>query len=212
MFTNQLVVNTVGLPAGTANYYLSIAALTPNDGTVKAGNTATRAENNTPNVSPFVMWAPFGIFFVLFISAFGIMIANKVWNWKRAASALVLSLCLASIPIITISMQNGGISTQSHAGPEEVPRQVMVSKLSFDSVTVSWSTDKESVGAVRYSIAPFNATSAKIIFADNGKSTGKHSVTITGLKVRGVYEMEIYSNAKWFSDSGKPLKFTVASK
>jgi hypothetical protein len=189
---------------GAGNYYLQVYALTAKETTSGAGSPNDLG--GIPTASPYLIWLPYIVFFILFISAFGLLIANKIWNWKRIAGAMVLAGCLAAIPYV-ISAINRDMATVYRAGPEERPKQIEIIRQSKDSVIINWLTDTESVGAVRYGTIPFTQNTAKVIVTDAGTAVGKHTLKISGLKPNTAYGLEIYSGSHWYDNQGKALEF-----
>jgi len=209
MTSNTLAVATVGLPAKESSYYISVFALTPKDTTTETAST--EPFQTVPLVSPMIIWIPFILFFLLFTVSFGLLIINKVWNWKRSVGAMVLALCLAGIPFVVSAIKQG-VVTQYQAGSSEYPRRVKVMPKPPDSVIVSWDTDIPTVGAVRLGQSPLIMETAMVFIADNGQKIAKHTVVAENIRSGSVVELEIFSGTRWYNDGGKPLRFSAALK
>jgi hypothetical protein len=158
-----------------------------------------------------IIWIPFILFFLLFTVSFGLLIINKVWNWKRSVGAMVLALCLAGIPFVVSAIKQG-VVTQYQAGSSEYPRRVKVMPKPPDSVIVSWDTDIPTVGAVRLGQSPLIMETAMVFIADNGQKIAKHTVVAENIRSGSVVELEIFSGTRWYNDGGKPLRFSAALK
>jgi hypothetical protein len=204
MRDKALTLATVGLPTRESNYYLSVFALTPKQESTQTGSIET--PQNTPFVSSLILWTPFVLFFLLFIVSFGLLILNKVWNWKRTVGAMILAFCLAGIPFVVSAIKQG-VVRQYQAGPSEYPRHVKIMPKLPDSVIVAWDTDIPAVGAIRLGPSPINNLSAKVVIADNGQKTVKHTVIADGIKSGTVVELEIFSGSGWYDNGGAPLRF-----
>jgi hypothetical protein len=204
--TKVYAIEDPGTAAGT--YYLTVVSLSPK---VSAqSNTADEAQPPSliPNIPMDVVWAPVAVFLILFISTFTVMITGRIFSWKRAFGVFMVALTLSAIPYFNTVLKQG-VSTQTHAGPEEVPRGIEIRKQTATSAVVVWRTDAASIGALRFGATPYSEENAKVLVADAGQKAVTHTVNISGLVPGHEYEMEIYSGNIWYDNAGTPLKFTI---
>ena len=85
------------------------------------------------------------------------------------------------------------------ASPEVLPKNVRVSNITDGSFTVSWVTDKETQGFIRWG-ANTSLDKTKIIPSDTPGFT--HSFLIEGLSPSSVYYFNINSGGKEFDNNG----------
>lgn len=85
------------------------------------------------------------------------------------------------------------------ASPEVLPKNVRVSNITDSSFTVSWVTDKETQGFIRWG-ANTSLDKTKIIPSDTPGFT--HSFLIEGLSPSSVYYFNINSGGKGFDNNG----------
>ena len=92
------------------------------------------------------------------------------------------------------------------AGPQEQVKNLQIKSLNPTSITITWETDKESVGFVQYGTSP-NELERKA-----PESTGvlKHEVSIANLKPQTTYYYKIGLDGKLASDS--PYQFTTPTQ
>lgn len=157
-------------------------------------------------IAPMMVYAPIVVFFVVFITAFLVQIVSRIWSWRQAITAAVIAFFFASIPLVLPSIREG-TRFESHAGPEEIPREIRIERRLVSSVSVAWRTDASQRGAVRVYEAVERNTSRTII-ANAGKTATEHQAIISDLKVGKKYEIEILSGKTWYNDNGTRLSFS----
>ncbi len=189
----------MGLPAIATQYYTTVMSLTP--------KTDQMVETPVPQTPAEFIWLPLVIFILLFISASGILLSQKIKNWKKSAVLFLLAFFIAGIPFAISSIREG-FSTTTKASPDETPRSVVVREFKQGSVVVSWETDKKGIGAVRY--WPDTVPSEAVVKIEH-ISTQKHTVVLTGLSAGASYELEIVSGKSWYDNHGVPVRFTLDS-
>jgi hypothetical protein len=197
------------LTTATGAYYESVYALTPKQTTTDTSTQPQAGQTGTPlpGAEPWLIYAPFFLFFFLFIAAFGLLMLNRIWNLKRIVTSLVIALFVASIPYVLHVIQNG-TGTETKAGPNELPRQVRIAQQKKGSILIMWDTETPQIGGVRYALKPLTISTASIVIEGNGSRTQNHTMTIH-VQTPGTYELEIYSGTQWYDQNGKPLEFTV---
>jgi hypothetical protein len=189
-----------------SNYYTTVFALTPKD-TVSETRQDEAGQTGVPLPSSpsWLIYAPFLIFFVLFAAAFGLLMYNRVWNAKRILLSFFIAVTFAAIPYVTGTIRNG-IGSQTNAGPDEIPRNVKVIKHDANSILVTWETDADKIGAVRFGLIPFNVNQTTVIMDGTGIRKKQHSIMIDIIKP-GSYGLEIFSGNRWYDQNGTPLEF-----
>ncbi len=202
---NLLVQNTTA-----GSYYSSIQALTAKD--VQA-TTQNGGANVAPDLSflfsPYILYACLAIFFTLFIGALVVQIKNHVLDWKRAATSLTVALLLALTPLTIRSLLQTTV-LQSQASPDEVPKNVTVYQITANTVQISYETDAQKTGAVRYGLAPLSESQSLTAVADSGAKRQKHLVILNNIRPAVVYEYEILSGSKWYTNKGKSMQFIIS--
>jgi len=208
-----LAATTVNLSSGKSNYYFTVYALTPKEATSDQQQEQIEAQvlQESPLLPSLMVYAPFLLFFALFIGAFGIQVVNKAWTLKRTMIALVIALFAASIPFALSTMQQGSLY-QAKAGPDEVPRNVRIQQLSRTNTLVTWDTEADKIGAVRVGLAPLTDQTGKIVIGDLGKQVKVHTVHLEDLKLGSDYELEIFSGTTWYTDNGKVMKLRLLGR
>lgn len=196
-------------PAQVAvKYFASVAELSAKT----EGNTQTQTiQSQSPQLfdafDEYLPIAPFVIFGLLFVIAFGIQVANRVKIARSIVTAMTIALFAASIPATLTYLQQG--SRQAvNAGPEEVPRNVLVSPGSSDSIVVSWETDAQAIGLVRLGKIPLTADTGRAYLAKDQQKTRTHTVEIKGMVNNQSYEFEIFSGNTWYDNNGAYITFT----
>lgn len=176
---------------------------------VEAGSMATTIETKQPVVpwlAGLTPYAPILVSGFLFIAAFGIMLVGKIRDAKNVSAALLVALFAASIPQV-LNATMFGTRQSAHAGPQEQPRNVRVVSVSGSEATVSWETQKETLGAVRYGVAPFDGVTAKTAVEATRRPVLSHEVTLVRLERGKSYELEILSGNVWYDNGGSPMRF-----
>jgi hypothetical protein len=198
---------TAEVSAGDAGtYYLNVFALSQKQVIPQTEQTVQADVALPPALSPLVVYAPFFLFFALFITAFGIQVITKTWNFRRMVTAFIIALFAASIPLVLPFIREG-IGTQTKAGPDDIPRNIRVVRSANDSAVVVWETGGNRIGAVRYTPAPFDERVGTVVIGDQGAFVTLHTVSLTRLKPGFTYEFDILSGTGWYDRNGKPLRF-----
>ncbi|PJC28432.1 hypothetical protein CO054_00210 [Candidatus Shapirobacteria bacterium CG_4_9_14_0_2_um_filter_39_11] len=100
------------------------------------------------------------------------------------------------------------------AGPEITPKQVKITNISENGFTVSWVTDGQTSGFVKYGTEINLITT---IQDDRDQLSGKtgsfltHHITLNNLKPATNYYFKISSGGKLFDNNGQPYQTTTAS-
>lgn len=102
------------------------------------------------------------------------------------------------------------------AGPELTPRKVRLSNITENSFTVSWVTDEETSGFLRYgetSEAEFTATDERDQMTDETGLYLTHYITVRGLKPESPYYFKLGSGRgkTLFDNNGQPYQLRTAA-
>ncbi|MFC1626593.1 fibronectin type III domain-containing protein [Patescibacteria group bacterium] len=189
-------------------YLFTISSLTPKE--VAAQETIESMPEEVsvyPEFSSFAVFAPFFLFFGIFIGAFGMLFMSRTRNFKNVFTSAVIALFAATIPTLMTVMNDQNSLYVTKAGPDETPRNVRVVHQSPTSALVLWETDAKHIGAVKLSPVPFNDDTTSIINGDFGKTVTHHTVTLDNLKHGTAYDFVILSGSQWFDNGGAPLQF-----
>lgn len=85
------------------------------------------------------------------------------------------------------------------------PRDVVISNISTNSVTISWTTNQETQGIIEYGTTP----TALNFFAPEAQKTKNHSVDLTLLSPSTTYYFQIRIGDKKFDNGGVPWTFST---
>jgi hypothetical protein len=85
------------------------------------------------------------------------------------------------------------------------PKDVVISNISTNSVTVTWITAQETQGVIEYGTAP----TALNFFAPEPQKTKNHSVDLTLLSPSTTYYFQIRIGDKKYDNGGVPWTFTT---
>jgi hypothetical protein len=190
------------------NYFVQIDQLS-------AHNTVSAHEKVASSPRPLLSgpvgqllpYTPFILFALLFVIAFGILVMNRAKTLRNMTTALLLAIMAASIPTV-ISYIGMGTQQAVKAGPEEIPRNVVVKSGGLSSVVISWTTDAARTGAVRFDKKPLSPATAITYIANAQATVHVHSVSVDHI-VRGqTYEFEILSGTRWYDNNGAYIQFT----
>ena len=131
---------------------------------------------------------------------------------KKIPTILAVLFLLVSLFAGVLLIQKGQVFFLK-ASPEITPGEMKITNLSFSSFTVSWTTEKETSGFIRFG----ETSSLGQTFADDrdqiSGSTGSfqaHYVTLKNLKPKTTYFFKLGSGGKIFDNSGKPYEIATA--
>ena len=125
---------------------------------------------------------------------------------------LLILLIGVTAGVILISQ---GTSRFLRASPEITPKQVKITNISENSFTVSWTTDTQTAGFVKYGSdkeLPFIAKDERDESTEESGNFLTHHVTLKELKSATVYYFKIFSAGKAFDNNGQEYQATTAPK
>lgn len=93
------------------------------------------------------------------------------------------------------------------ADSSSAPKDIRVGNIDDTSVTISWTTDKESVGFVSWGISQGNTGKIEKE-SETDEKFFNHMVTLSGLSPSSTYYYKINSNGVSFDNGGIPWQFT----
>lgn len=131
----------------------------------------------------------------------------------RIPTILGLLILLVSIGTGVLLIRQGPIWIL-RAGPEITPKQVKITNISENGFTVSWVTDGQTSGFVKYGTETNLITTTQ---DDRDQLSGKtgsfltHYITLNNLKPATNYYFKISSGGKLFDNNGQPYQTTTAS-
>lgn len=198
----------INRPTTQASYYFTVFALTPKQATAAQESTQPQPQSQPAWLPPLYVYAPFLLFFALFLGAFGIQLIGKIRSFKRITAAFIIALFAASIPLVLTQVREG-TGFRSRASADEVPQNVQIAQNSRDSVYISWTTAVERIGAVRIGPAPLTEQNSTVMIGDLGNRVKNHSLKLENLNPNLEYEMEILSGTLWYTDKGEPIKLRL---
>lgn len=95
-------------------------------------------------------YAPYFMSATLFAGVFGIFLVRGARSLRTIILAFALALFAAGTPAILTYVRTGG-GQVAHAGPRMQPTTVRIEKVSETEADVSWQTQEQTLGLVRYS-------------------------------------------------------------
>jgi hypothetical protein len=206
MNSNLLALQAAAENSDIANYCLALSSLSPkqtNTETPVAGPSGTQLGSDVPILS---VYAPFAIFFIMFIAVFGTFMVGRIRNWKMGVSAFLLACTLAATPFLLQGMER--FSTSSvRAGPDEIPRNIIVMSKNTKSALITWTTDKEQTGGVKLNELRGLLKNERTFIGNSGGKTKNHTVLIDGLILGKTYEFELLSGVRWYDNNGSRATF-----
>ena len=132
----------------------------------------------------------------------------------RIPTILGLLVLLVGIGVGVVLVRQGP-TWFIRAGPETTPKQVKITNITENTITVSWITDGETSGYVKYGTGEDLSSTAgddRDELAGTGKigSYSTHHVTLKNLKPVIAYSFKIGSGSKLFDNNGQAYQATTA--
>lgn len=194
------------------SYILALDALSPRAAVAKQPQTLQQTPPIPVSDSTWngiVAFGPYFLFFALFFSALGIQLIRKIRDWRATFTSLLIALLLAGTPMVINKLNQQGTQQVTQAGPDEIPRAVKVEQTDSSTIVVSWTTDAQKIGSVRFGPVPLSLTTSQVYVANSGIAGTHHTTVINNVKPNRVYELEILSGTGWYNFSGKPLRIPI---
>lgn len=136
----------------------------------------------------------------------------KVNILRQQISTIIGILVLISgIAAGVYLVQKGGVWSLK-ADPGTVPKEIKITNISENNFTVSWITEKETIGFIKYGMTPSLETT---VGDERDKLSGKpapyfiHHVKIENLKPETKYYFNISSEKRLYDNQGKPYEITT---
>lgn len=215
--TLAVVYMASSTPASSANtsitqYYIKLNELNPVANATDGKTTSTTVQPTTGGIqwTSQVLFAPFLISGILFILALGILTAGKFRLSRIGISGFLIALFAASIPTMLMVVRQGNDAI-IQASPAETPRNLRIQQHSATSVSVTWDTQGEQPGLVRYSYTQHGNTRTLMAGSIHVKST-THEVILTDLIPNVELSIEILSGTHWYKNGSNPILFTFKTR
>lgn len=131
---------------------------------------------------------------------------------KKIPTIIGLLVLIAGIAVGVFLVQNRQIFRLA-ASPEETPRDVRITNITDNSFSISWITDKKTVGFLTFG----RATSLGQTAVDNQDDTSPtprltHEVTVSGLSPKTSYFFKVGSGSQTFGQDDQPWQVTTGSR
>ncbi len=108
---------------------------------------------------------------------------------------------------VFLTLQEQNLNTQ--AGPDTTPKNITISNIEDENITISWTTNTATVGSVRYgTVNPEAFTAVDIRDQTSAISRKIHYVTLKNLTPQTTYKYKVVSNNK---TSANVSQFTTAA-
>jgi hypothetical protein len=188
-----------------SQYYLKIQALTP--ASSSQSTTTAASPINPPKQTDYLSLSMYIFFGMLLVGIFGLLL-TKTKNINKMIAVLIISLVTSAIPLaMNLSQQPADISSQ--AGPELIPKNVIIDQVNKTGFNIYWYTDKIQVGVVKLSLSPDMKTSPQIISEPNTQAASQHQLTIDQLQPDTTYYLQVLSGSDWYDYQGQAIKITT---
>jgi len=190
-------------PETMQDYYLKIQALTPaGDQNVSQAGQAAGSALQIPALSIVIFLT------VLVIGAFTLLV-TKSHQINKMLVLLAMAFIVSAVPIAMRSLAEP-VSYRPLAGPQAVPKNVVINKVSSTGFNISWETDRPESGTIRLGPTSSLLTDARVFSEAEGQTSTSHLIEITGLKPFTSYYLVILSGSQWFNNQGQPIKVQTA--
>jgi len=195
--------SNAGLAYG--NYYLQIQALS--ESKELGGTTVVTAPTAAEAVSLPVLPVSLVLAVVLVLLA---AIADFHYkSHKIIRTAIRLALLVVMIPI-GLSVIANPLSLISKAGPDQIPRNVVVDKVNANSFQMTWETRSGTASVVK--LWPRDLDNPTKVLVESIKPTNKHQILIEELQPAATYQFKILSDGVWYDNNGSPIEVTTSEK
>ena len=131
---------------------------------------------------------------------------------RQLPTILALFILLAGMAGGVLLIRQGS-QWFTRASPTLTPKQIKITNISNNSLTVSWITDGETAGFVKYGPeANFNliAKDDRDQISGSSDSFSTHHVTLRNLNSSATYYFKIFSGNQAFENNGQPYQATTA--
>jgi hypothetical protein len=189
-----------------AGHYLQVQALTPQSGAPVVSSSNTVSSSNLLFGLSSTEITVIGAFFAVGIAILVIVLVN---NLKKALTVLSLVLMTSAVPISVIIM-NQQTRIESNAGPDYVPKNVIVTQVNSTGFSVMWDTDRPGTGVLRVRSKPETTDFNRIYSEPEGGDIYKHLIKVEGLNPNQAYYLEILSAGVWYDNQHQPLKIITS--
>jgi hypothetical protein len=192
-----------GVYDNIADYYLQVAALTPQT------EVAPVPVKTTPGQGGMIFAAmQSGLIFVGF--AFLALLVTAFRSQKRLATVATIMMIGIITSTIPLGMQlvKEQQSVESQAAVTYQPKDMSVTQVTATSFTVSWKTDLPEIGVVRLRTTK-DLLPPMTMLQDPGELM-QHSLVAANLKPNTEYYFDILSGGVWYDHDGEPLMVKTA--
>lgn len=107
--------------------------------------------------------------------------------------------------LVSLALVSGNIQTRSQASPSFLPTEIKLANVTENSASVSWLTEKATVGSVVYSLN-LDLNAEMTVGDDRGITTVStlHQITLKNLKPGTNYYFQLISGDRAYDNGGKP--------
>lgn len=138
------------------------------------------------------------------------MVQKNLFSTGRLIIGLT-SLFIGTVGLLTtIFLVGSPVIFQGKAAPTPLPKEIKLTNISPNSISISFITDETSIGAVTYSQSN-EMTSPQTSFDDytSNLPSSLHHFTLKNLSPSSVYYFRLISNDKTFDNQGTPYTFST---
>lgn len=128
----------------------------------------------------------------------------------------ILGLLIIGIGVFTTTaLVKGDEIYQTYAVPGDEPENIQLSNISDSSFTVTYTTNKPTIGSIRFGDSPDSLSQTYLEDRDRASqhlsNYKTHSITVGGLESNSIYYFEIISGNVVRSNNGTPFNIKTAS-
>lgn len=183
--------------ASLKQHYQQIQALAPTEESL-----AISPEESSLSLPTFLGLSFFIFFFVVIFLGFLPLILERFRDFRRFQMSLLLAFVAGALPL-TLGMVLTRTGVLTKASALAAPRHVTITEVTADSFRVSWGTENEQYGALRYGSEPYSEALTTTVLEEGGllRSTN-HAVVVDNLTPDTDYYFEILSGPYWYDNAG----------
>ncbi len=188
----------VALGENISNYYVQVAALTPQSEVAPIPAKVSPAQGG-------MIFAAMqsGLIFVGF--AFLALLVTAFRSHKKVATVatiLMIGLITSTIPL-GMQMVKEQQNVESQAAATYQPKDMTVAQVTATSFTITWKTDLPEIGVVRLRSTK-DLIPPMTMLQDPGELMN-HSLVAANLQPNTHYYFDILSGGVWYDNNGEPI-------
>lgn len=189
-------------------YYMQIQALSQANAQETTQETAQVVGNQTaPPTTNYTLTAFYIFIGMLTVGVIGLLL-TRTRDLNKLIAILVISLITSAIPLgLNLTKQKTTLTSQ--AGPELIPKELIVSEVTTSGFDISYSTDKAQLSIIRISTSADMKENSRILSHPQENKLSNHLIEVENLDPNTTYYTEVLSGSEWYNHNDKPLEITT---